>query len=138
MVTQATLNVVQGERYKTIPDEVRKYARGYYGRLAAEPAPEFLERACIKPSEMVKGRPGEHIEPWLPRLRERLGPSATDEQLLLAAFYGEELLEPLKKPRPAYEYRTTPLHELIRYLGSRSDIEYARIRFAGTEMTLAA
>ncbi len=35
IVTQATLNVVQGERYKTIPDEVRKYAMGYYGRLAA-------------------------------------------------------------------------------------------------------
>jgi len=138
IVTQATLNVVQGERYKTIPDEVRKYALGYYGRLAAEPAPEFLERARIKPSEMVKGRPGEHIEPWLPRLRARLGPSATDEELLLAAFYDDKLLEPLKKPRPAYEYRTTPLHELIRYLGSRSDIEYARIRFAGAEMTLAA
>jgi len=138
IVTQATINVVQGERYKTIPDEIRKYALGYYGRLAAEPAAEFLERACIKPSEMVKGRPGEHIDPWLPRLRKQLGPAATDEELLLAAFYEEKLLEPLKKPPPAYEYSTTPLHELIRYLGSRSDIEYARIRFAGTEMTVTA
>ncbi|TMG89344.1 MAG: carboxylase, partial [Betaproteobacteria bacterium] len=30
IITQAVLNVVQGERYKTIPDEVRKYAMGYY------------------------------------------------------------------------------------------------------------
>ncbi|HLE66256.1 MAG TPA: pyruvate carboxylase subunit B, partial [Burkholderiales bacterium] len=43
IVTQATLNVVQGERYKTIPDEIRKYAMGYYGRLAAQPSDEFLE-----------------------------------------------------------------------------------------------
>ena len=45
IVTQAVLNVVQGERYRTIPDEIRKYARGYYGRLAAQPSAEFLERA---------------------------------------------------------------------------------------------
>ena len=38
VVTQATLNVVQGERYKTIPDEIRKYASGYYGKLAAKPS----------------------------------------------------------------------------------------------------
>ena len=52
IVTQATLNVVQGERYKTIPDEVRKYALGYYGRLAATPADVFLERANIRPEEL--------------------------------------------------------------------------------------
>ena len=138
IVTQATLNVVQGERYKTIPDEVRKYAMGYYGRLAAQPSAEFLERANIRPGETVTERPGEHIEPWIPSLRARLGAGVPDEDLLLAAFYDQELLEPLKKPAPAYQFRTTPLQELIRYLGSRADIEYARVRFAGTEMTLAA
>ena len=41
LITQATLNVVQGERYRTIPDEIKKYALGYYGRPAApmNPAP---------------------------------------------------------------------------------------------------
>lgn len=37
IVTQATLNVVQGERYKTIPDEIRIYACVDYGKLAAQP-----------------------------------------------------------------------------------------------------
>lgn len=138
IVTQATLNVVQGERYKTIPDEIRKYALGYYGRLAAKPSEEFLERANIKPGERVSGRPGGHIEPWLPRLRKELGAAASNEDLLLAAFYDKKLLEPLKRPAPRYEFRTTPLHELIRFLGSRSDIEYAQVRFAGAEMTLSA
>jgi oxaloacetate decarboxylase (Na+ extruding) subunit alpha len=138
IVTQATLNVVQGERYKTIPDEIRKYAMGYYGKLAAPPSSEFLERANIRPQDMVTERPAAHIEPWIPRLRQELGRYASDEDLLLSAFYDKALLEPLKKPAPPYEYRTTPLHELIRFLGSRKDIEYARIRFAGTEMTLSA
>jgi pyruvate/oxaloacetate carboxyltransferase len=138
VVTQATLNVVQGERYKTIPDEIRKYAMGYYGRLAAQPSAEFLERAAIRPGDLVTERPGEHIEPWIPRLRKELGPSVPDEDLLLAAFYPKPLLEPLKKRAPEYEFRTTPLNELIRFIGSRGDIEFAHIRFAGTEMSFSA
>ena len=39
--TQAVLNVVQGERYRTVPDEVKKYALGYYGKLLAPSIPTF-------------------------------------------------------------------------------------------------
>ncbi|HET7032384.1 MAG TPA: pyruvate carboxylase subunit B, partial [Casimicrobiaceae bacterium] len=66
IVTQAVLNVVQGERYKTIPDEIRKYAMGFYGRLAAEPSGEFMERASIRPQDLVTEPPARHIAPWLP------------------------------------------------------------------------
>ena len=138
LVTQATLNVVQGERYKTIPDEIRKYARGYYGKVAAPMAPAFLERLNLKSSDFVKERPGEHIEPWLPKLRKELGPGAGDGDLLLAAFYDKELLAPLRRPKPEYRFKTSPLHELVAWMGQRRDIEHARIRFAGTEMTFSA
>jgi pyruvate/oxaloacetate carboxyltransferase len=138
MVTQATLNVVQGERYKTIPDEIRKYAAGYYGRLAAKPSDEFLEKLNLKSDEVVTERPGEHIEPWIPRLRAELGAAASDEDLLLAAFYDKALLGALRKPTPEYHFKTTPLHELVSWLGARRDIEYAHVRFAGTEMTFSA
>jgi pyruvate/oxaloacetate carboxyltransferase len=138
VVTQATLNVVQGERYKTIPDEIRKYAAGYYGRLAAKPSDEFLEKLNLKSSEIVTERPGEHIEPLIPRLRAELGAQARDDDLLLAAFYDKALLEHLRKPVPEYRFKTTPLHELVSWLGARRDVEYAHIRFAGTEMTFSA
>jgi pyruvate/oxaloacetate carboxyltransferase len=138
IVTQAVLNVVQGERYKMIPDEVRKYACGYYGRLAAEPAAEFLERARIRPEERVSERPAEHIDPWLPKLRERKGAHASDEDLLLAAFYDDKLLAPLRDPVPDCEPATTPLRELVKYLHERRDIQRARIRFAGTEINFSA
>ena len=86
---------------------------------------------------MVDGRPRDRIEPWLPRLRAELGDSASDEDLLLAAFYDADLLKPLKQPAPRYRFKTSPLHELIGYLGARADLSYARIRFAGTEMTVS-
>ena len=127
--------MVQGERYKTIPDEVRKYAMGYYGRLAAEPSGAFMERAGIHPRDIVSERPGEHIAPWLPRLRSELGAKATEEDLLLAAFYEKELLAPLKKQAATnYAYRTTPLLELIQYVGLKPDLGRMRIRFAGADL----
>jgi pyruvate/oxaloacetate carboxyltransferase len=137
IVTQAVLNVVQRERYKTIPDEVRKYAMGYYGRLAAEPSSAFMERANIRPQDFVTEPPGQHVSPWLPRLRAELGPDASDEDLLLAAFYDKSLLAPLKKPSPTYQFRTSPLYELIRHIGTRSGITHARVRFAGTDISLS-
>ena len=138
IVTQATLNVVQGERYKTIPDEIRKYALGYYGRLAVEPADAFLERANLRPEERVTEAPAEHVPPWVPRLRAELGPGARDEDVLLAAFYDRKLIAPLRDPSPECSFRTTPLTELVGFLSTRSDIDYARIRFAGTDMTISA
>ena len=137
IVTQATLNVVQGERYKTIPDEIRKYARGYYGRLAAPLSPAFLERANIRDDEYVTAAPAAHLAPWLPRLRAELGASARDEDLLIAAFYDRKLIEPLRDPAPQCRFRTTPLTELVGFLATREDIGYARVRFAGTDVTLA-
>jgi len=138
IITQAVLNVVQGERYKTIPDEVRKYACGYYGRLAAEPSPEFLERARIRPEERVTEAPAAHIEPWIPKLRQRLGAGASDEDILLHAFYDEKLVTPLRDPVPGCRPSTTPLYELVRWLHDRRDIRRARVKFAGTEITFAS
>ena len=138
IVTQAVLNVVQGERYRTVPDEIKKYARGYYGKLAARPSDEFLERAGIRPEDTVTERPAEHIAPWIPRLRAELGAPADDEDVLLAAFYDKKLIEPLNKPAPTYRFRTIPLFELIKYLGKRQDLSGAHIRFAGTEISMSA
>ena len=129
---------MQGERYKTIPDEIRKYARGYYGRLAAKPSDEFLERANIRDSEYVTEAPAAHLEPWLPRLRTELGSGASDEDLLLAAFYDRKLIERLRNPAPECRFRATPLTELAGFLARRTDISYARIRFAGTDMMVSA
>jgi hypothetical protein len=72
------------------------------------------------------------------RLRSELGAAARDEDVLLAAFYDRKLLEPLKKPAPDYSFRTSPLRELVAWLGQRREIEHVHIRFAGTEMTFSA
>lgn len=137
IVTQAVLNVVQGERYKTIPDEVRRYATGHYGRLAARPADLFLERARIHPDELTDKPPALHLAPALPRLRAQLSPGLGDEDLLLRAFYSPELLAPLRRAPPPCRFGTSPLQELLRYVVSRRDLGQVRIRYAGAEISLS-
>ncbi len=98
-ITQATINVISGKRYGTIPDEVARYVLGYYGKPAGPIAPVVQERVA----EITKGRPaitcrpGEVIEPRLEATRKARGPFASDDDLLLAVFYQPATLEPLKE-----------------------------------------
>ena len=100
-ITQATINVVSGKRYGTIPDEVARYVLGYYGKPAGPIAPIVQERVA----EITKGRPaitcrpGEVIEPRLEATRRARGPFASDDDLLLAVFYPPAILDPLLAAR---------------------------------------
>jgi len=43
----------------------------------------------------------------------------------------------MKAPLPPYELATTPLAELMRYVGSKRELGRARVRFADTDVTIA-
>jgi hypothetical protein len=67
-----------------------------------------------------------------------LGPDADDEDILMAAFYHKEIPAPLEKQAAkSYTYRTSPLMELIQYVGLKPDFRRVRIRFAGAELQVA-
>lgn len=137
LVTQATLNVVQGERYRTIPDEIRKYALGYYGRPAAPIAPDFLDRAT-KGAAPVTARPADFLEPALPRIRNERGPIRDDDHLLLAAYYDDKLVEPVlpghHNASRALRFATSPLLELLDYVARSKEIRHARIKVRDLEL----
>jgi oxaloacetate decarboxylase alpha subunit len=77
--TQATLNVVLGERYKVIPEEVRQYVRGYYGRPPAPIDPAVKEMA-IGDEEPIDCRPADLIPPGMEKAREEIGDLARNEE----------------------------------------------------------
>jgi len=77
--TQATLNVMFGERYKTIPQEVRNYIRGYYGRPPAPIDPDIKHKA-IGDEEPIDCRPADLLEPGMVKAREEIGDLARDEE----------------------------------------------------------
>ena len=139
LVTQATLNVVQGERYKTIPDEIRKYALGYYGRPAAPMAQDFVDRATGGTAP-VTARAADFLAPGLPRLRRERGPFRDSDHLLLAAYYGDALIDTLfaaEDHRNAPRFVTSPMLEMLDYVTCNKDIRSARIKIRDFEVSVS-
>jgi oxaloacetate decarboxylase alpha subunit len=141
LITQATLNVVQQERYRTIPDELRKYALGHYGRAPGPLDPVFLERAGGSDGPLTDA-PATRLPDALPRLRAARGRHAGMDEILLAAYYDDAQVEAVlaaERDRvPAYRFRTTPLLELVDYLRKCGDVESARVAVSGVNLAVGA
>jgi oxaloacetate decarboxylase (Na+ extruding) subunit alpha len=124
VMTQAVLNVMGKERYGTVPDEVRKYVLGYYGEIAGSVDPNLYDRIA-NGAESARGRPGDLLEPAIPKLRRERGPFASDDDLLLAAFYPRSEFDALKAAAPIateYPLGRTPLITLVKEIAQRRDI----------------
>jgi oxaloacetate decarboxylase alpha subunit len=124
VMTQAVLNVMGKERYATVPDEVRKYVLGYYGEIAGPIDPDLYDR-ITRGAAPTKARPGDLIEPGIPRIRRERGPFSSDDDLLLAAFYADREFNALKAAGPIdvkYPLASTPLITLLKEIALRPSI----------------
>nr|WP_252735033.1 sodium-extruding oxaloacetate decarboxylase subunit alpha [Amphritea atlantica] len=94
--TQAVYNVLAGERYKTITNEVKRYLQGGYGAAPAAVNAELQKRAIGNESVDV-GRPADLLSPELNNLREEIGELAkSEEDVLTFAMFpdlGREFLQ---------------------------------------------
>ena len=96
--TQATMNVLTGQRYKVVSNEVKSYLLGSYG-LSPVPIQESFRRSIIGDQEVISDRPANHLPPEFETLKAELGDLArSDEDVLTYALFpkvGKEFL--LKK-----------------------------------------
>jgi oxaloacetate decarboxylase alpha subunit len=126
---QAVLNVVYGERYKLIPNEVRNYVRGHYGKPEAPLAPELVDR--------VGGGPGPRFdggEETLDRVRRELGPFESDDDLILHVLFRPDQLQGVTA-RQLRRKEGDPMAErlvgLVRQLGAHRGMREIEIRTSG-------
>jgi oxaloacetate decarboxylase alpha subunit len=96
--TQATLNVVLGERYKIIPEEVRQYIRGYYGRPPAPINPE-IQRLAIGDEEPIDCRPADLIPPGMEQARVEIGDLAQNEEDVISYALFPQVARPFLERR---------------------------------------
>ena len=61
-----------GERYKMVPDEFKKLARGEFGRTPQPVNPEVLEKCGIKEEDLVTCRPADLLEPGMDKFKAEL------------------------------------------------------------------
>jgi pyruvate carboxylase subunit B len=80
--TQAVFNVLAGERYKTITNEVKLYLQGRYG-LAPGKVNEQLRKQAIGSEDVIEGRPADLLKPEMAKLREEIGSLANSEEDVL-------------------------------------------------------
>ena len=80
---QALLNVVQGERYLTIPDENVMYLAGHYGPPPGELDQADVDRAATTERGRAMFGDWEPPQPSLREIRRAYGEHVSDEELLL-------------------------------------------------------
>ncbi len=109
---QAVMNVLGGERYKSVTKEVKDYLKGLYGKPPA-PVNEDVRKKIIGDEEPITVRPADLLKPQFEKCKaegEKLGIIKKEEDILTYALYpavapkflsGEAEEEPLKPPKAA-------------------------------------
>lgn len=97
--TQAVMNALTGERYKTITNEVKLYLQGRYGK-APGPVNEALKMQAIGKGDVIESRPADLIPNELDKLAYEIHSLAdSEEDVLIYAMFpeiGQEFLQQRK------------------------------------------
>ena len=95
--TQAVFNVLTGQRYKLIPNEIKNYVRGLYGKSPV-PITEEMKKIIIGNEEVFLGRPADKLEPEYDTMVEESREFArTEEDVLTYALFPQVAKEFLMK-----------------------------------------
>ena len=136
---QAAFNVMQAERYKTVPEELYLYANGHYGEPAVPIERNVLDR-------ILAGRPyapaesetifGQRI---LAAFKREQGPFRSDEEMLLHLFYGREHVEALAREKSTCDGRLSirqPLRVLIEELARDETLQTFKLEKGSLRLSL--
>jgi oxaloacetate decarboxylase alpha subunit len=122
--SQAAINVIVGERYKEVTDQIIQYALGYWGKEGAElMTPDVKAKIMDRPraKEWAKWQPP---EPTVAEIRKKMNAeNCSDEELLLRWNLSVEEIETMRAAGAPKEYLTArqPLVNLLDALAKRSD-----------------
>ncbi len=89
--TQSVINVLTGERYKSMTKETEGVLKGEYGATPA-PVNSELQQRVLDGAEAITCRPADLLEAELDRLRVELAEKATAEAITLATELDEDVL----------------------------------------------
>jgi len=93
--TQSVMNVISGERYKIVPNEVKDYVKGLYGRSPV-PIDKSMIKKILGDDKPISYRPADKIAPMLPKATDGIDPALINAE--------EDILSYVLLPEPALEY----------------------------------
>ncbi|NNN18450.1 MAG: hypothetical protein HKL84_01210 [Acidimicrobiaceae bacterium] len=140
VVSQATINVFSGERYKVVTDELIKYVLGFYGEEASGGVSNEARAIILDRPRADSLAEIQYPEPTLEEVRESFGGSgiSDDELLLRFAVGGEGDVNAMREAGPFRDYSTDgrPLLELVKTLVKRKDLRHVTIQQPGLSLIL--
>ncbi len=108
--TQAVLNVLSGERYKTVTKETTGILKGEYGATPAK-LDETLQAQILDGDEVIFCRPADNLEPEIESLTKELNDIAIKKEIKLADNAIDDILTYALFPQVAltfFENRDNP------------------------------
>jgi oxaloacetate decarboxylase (Na+ extruding) subunit alpha len=125
VVSQAAINVIVGERYKEVTDQVIQYALGFWGKEAPGLMNPDVKDKILSRSRAKDWQNWEPPEPSLEEVRRKFGgASVSDEELLLRVYAGEDAVKAMSiagAPRMQLN-GTQPLIRLIEELSKKRTV----------------
>jgi oxaloacetate decarboxylase (Na+ extruding) subunit alpha len=137
--SQAAINVIVGERYKEVTDQVIKFALGHAGAEGARDMdPNVKDKILDRPraKEWAKWQPD---DPNPSEMRRRLNAEGTsDEELLLRWIVGKEDIDAMRADPRSLEYLNSdqPLVNLLQELSKRTKNRQIHVQTPGFSLTL--
>jgi oxaloacetate decarboxylase (Na+ extruding) subunit alpha len=101
--TQAVINVLQGERYKTITKETAGVLKGEYGATPA-PVDQELQARVLQGAEPITCRPADLLEPEMAKLTAQLKRKATADNVTLAENAVDDVLTYALFPQVGWKF----------------------------------
>lgn len=153
--TQAVLNILIGKRWQVVPDEMKAYLRGRYGKAPGPIDPDIRKRV-LGDEQPISVRPADLIEETLEQYREDVGPLArSEEDILSYALFPNAARSFFERRHHGAEQdvfltdepETTQMEALVPQAGSdrvrdlikaveTSDIEEVTVEDAGMRITI--
>jgi pyruvate carboxylase subunit B len=102
IATQAVYNVIGGDRYATVTQELKDYLQGLYGRPPLPADPE-LRRLVLGREEPITIRPADLLEPQVGAARlqvKKMGYEPDDESVLIHLLFPQLATDYLRGPEP--------------------------------------
>ena len=129
--SQAAINVIVGERYKEVTDQIIQYALGYWGREGAELLDPVIKAKILDRARAREWAQWQPPEPSVAEVRKKMNAEGvSDEELLLRWNLSVEEIAVMRAAGAPKEYLTArqPLVNLIDALSKRSDYRQIVIR----------
>jgi oxaloacetate decarboxylase (Na+ extruding) subunit alpha len=137
--SQAAINVIVGERYKDVTDQVIRFALGQFGEEAITAMDQEVRAKILDRPRAREIMAQTREQPTIDDMRRDLGgPGVSDEELILRWLLNKEDIAAMRAAGPAKEYVTTrhPLVALMTELSKNADVNLIQVSKPGFALTL--